>query len=403
MKRFFPAIAALLLLACAGQLSGSEKTKIGIFDLTSYNVPAATATAVSEILGTELFNTGRFTIVDRKNMDKILKEQAFQRTGCTTTDCAVEVGRILNINNMVIGSLSKLGNTYKINIQLVDVEKGEVITANDAECSSEDKLSEAATRLAVAFSQSIPVIGKIVRAGEDEVVIDLGTVDNVSAGMKFLVNRLKEDIKDTSGNIIMKEWEDVGHIELTEVQKQASKARVIDKKKLLTVGDVVRIGELAGAKKETIKIGGGLILPQAAQYTGTGGGSFIDPLWRSMLIPGWGQFYNKDDFKGWLFTIGGIGSGALAIKRYMDSQSLYDTYNKETDTTKIESDYQAANNANKDAQGMLGLFAVIWGLNVLDSVISFDPSKHVAAIEHSGPEVAFVTPEKINIGYKFTW
>ena len=251
MKRFFPVIAALLLLACACQLSGSEKTKIGIFDLTSYNVPAATATAVSEILGTELFNTGRFTIVDRKNMDKILKEQAFQRTGCTTTDCAVEVGRILNINNMVIGSLSRLGNTYKINIQLVDVEKGEVITANDAECSSEDKLSEAATRLAVAFSQSIPVIGKIVRAGDSEVVIDLGTVDNVTKGMKFLVNRLKEEIKDATGNVIMKEWEDVGNIELTEVQKQASKAKITDSKKQLVVGDVVRIGELAAAKKET--------------------------------------------------------------------------------------------------------------------------------------------------------
>ena len=45
MKKSFLA-AALLLLSCAVQLSGSEKTKIGIFDLLSYNVPAASIVAI---------------------------------------------------------------------------------------------------------------------------------------------------------------------------------------------------------------------------------------------------------------------------------------------------------------------------------------------------------------------
>ena len=57
-------------------------------------------------------------------MDTILKEQTLQQTGYTSTECAIEVGRLLNVKIMILGSLDKLGEQYIINIRFIEVEKG---------------------------------------------------------------------------------------------------------------------------------------------------------------------------------------------------------------------------------------------------------------------------------------
>jgi uncharacterized protein YycO len=46
----------------------------------------------------------KFDVLDRNNMDVILKEQQFQQTGCTESSCAVEVGKIFNTQYMNYGA-----------------------------------------------------------------------------------------------------------------------------------------------------------------------------------------------------------------------------------------------------------------------------------------------------------
>jgi len=48
-------------------------------------------------------------------------------SGCTTEECAVKIGKILNVQQIVIGSLSRLNNTYFIIGNIVDMETGEII------------------------------------------------------------------------------------------------------------------------------------------------------------------------------------------------------------------------------------------------------------------------------------
>ena len=135
-------IILVLLLLCM-ECFAEGKTQIAVMDLVAQDVTPAVSATVSDLLHNNLFNTGKFVVLDRANMDKILKEQAFQKTGCTTTECAVEVGKILNVQEMVVGSVSKLGDKYYINVRLVDVESGKDIKSVMEECSSENELAQA--------------------------------------------------------------------------------------------------------------------------------------------------------------------------------------------------------------------------------------------------------------------
>ena len=196
---------ALVLIFISDVGYSSEKISMAVLDMDANNVSAMTSATVTDLLRTELFNTGRFTVAERKNMDKILKEQTFQQAGCTDTECAVEVGKLLNINQIAVGSVSKLGEKYLINIRMVDVEKGSVLLAESIQCDSEDKLGEAVKTLAFNVSKRVPVIGKILYVSGEEVIINVGAADEVRVGMKFGVERLGQAIKDDKGKVIMQE------------------------------------------------------------------------------------------------------------------------------------------------------------------------------------------------------
>ncbi len=57
-------------------------------------------------------------------MSEILDEQGFQQSGCTSEECAAEVGALLGVKNMISGAFGKLGNTYTIDAKMFSVESG---------------------------------------------------------------------------------------------------------------------------------------------------------------------------------------------------------------------------------------------------------------------------------------
>jgi len=93
--------------------------------------------ALTNVVIDELVKIRKYTVIDRANRDKILGEAKFQMTGCVADRCTIEAGRILGVGKMVVGSISKLGQTYLINLQLLNVETAAVETSGAEECKCE--------------------------------------------------------------------------------------------------------------------------------------------------------------------------------------------------------------------------------------------------------------------------
>jgi hypothetical protein len=82
-------------------------------------------------------------------MNKILKEQKFQMTGCVAQECKVEAGQILGVGKIVNGSVGIVGKTYYLTLQLIDVKTGKVELSAEDECRCEiDELLGSTKRLA---------------------------------------------------------------------------------------------------------------------------------------------------------------------------------------------------------------------------------------------------------------
>lgn len=102
-----------------------------VMDLRANNCPDTLARAATDMLVNRIYSTGLFTIVERTQIELILKEQGFQMTGCTDEGCAVKIGKLLSVRKIFIGSLNRIEN-YNLNVRIVDVASGRVESSYEA-------------------------------------------------------------------------------------------------------------------------------------------------------------------------------------------------------------------------------------------------------------------------------
>ena len=72
-----------------------------------------------------------YTVVERSQMDKIFEQFDIQNTGCTDLSCAIEFGKMLSVDRIIIGSVGLVGETYTINTRIVDVESSRTLQVAD--------------------------------------------------------------------------------------------------------------------------------------------------------------------------------------------------------------------------------------------------------------------------------
>ena len=160
-------ISMLIITLISIPAYSADKMRIAIMDLKAEGVSEGIATAVSRIMRSEFVNIGRFTVIERGQMDAILKEQGFQQTGCTDSDCAVQIGRLMSANMMLIGELNTLGNSIIMTIRVVDVEKGVIKYSARDKAQTEDYLEEATVRITRNLAQKMTgVEPKVVKTDE---------------------------------------------------------------------------------------------------------------------------------------------------------------------------------------------------------------------------------------------
>ena len=119
-----------------------------MMDFKPNNASASEAVAISGFVRSAFVKAGVYSIVDKANMERILSEQAFQQTGCTSEACAVKLGKLLNVRKMVVGEYTVMGSVRFLTASFVDVETGKIEGTGKVKGFDVGNADEAADRLA---------------------------------------------------------------------------------------------------------------------------------------------------------------------------------------------------------------------------------------------------------------
>jgi TolB-like protein len=117
-------------------IAADVRPTVAILDFESVGSEEHLGKAVAEIMRTELIGTRQFRVVERSQINKALSEQQFQTSGVINENTAVEIGKLLGADLIIIGSVVKIGTSYTINSRMLDIKTGEAtlgknVTGND--------------------------------------------------------------------------------------------------------------------------------------------------------------------------------------------------------------------------------------------------------------------------------
>ena len=144
---------------------------------------------VAEWLITSLVNTGRFEVVERAQLQKIMKEQQLGMTGMINQETAAKVGELLGVKVIITGSVIQIGNTYEVNARLISVEDGSILNAERIRGVGLDGVEQMMDSLADSIKKDFPLEGYVVMVSGKRAMIDLGRTNGVEPGMRFFAMR----------------------------------------------------------------------------------------------------------------------------------------------------------------------------------------------------------------------
>jgi TolB-like protein len=117
----------ILISSMSTYAQDQKKNTVAVLDFEGIGVSKNEASILTERFRSELVNTQAFIVIERGQMDEILSEMGFQQSGCTSSECMVEIGQMLNVHNMVGGTIGKIGNVYTLDVRMIKVETSQIL------------------------------------------------------------------------------------------------------------------------------------------------------------------------------------------------------------------------------------------------------------------------------------
>jgi len=116
-------------------------------------VTAHDAETLAQLLAIELLNTGRYVVLPRLSIiQAALREQGFQMLGHTDDAGMASLGRAINANYVLSGSISRLGAANLFMAQILNVEDGRVIEADSVQYRAISEGADLMGKLAILLT-----------------------------------------------------------------------------------------------------------------------------------------------------------------------------------------------------------------------------------------------------------
>ncbi len=282
-------VAATIVSAMPGTALAQAKVRVAVMNFEnnstwSYWGDNLGAAAADE-LATQLVQTGKYTVIERRELAAILAEQNLGASGAVTAATAAKVGKLLGVQLMLTGSITQfsiqrtsvgmrgIGGTYsnaesKVDARLVNTETGEVLVVAVGQGNkrmgggyfhgvgaertfdqgaAQEALRPAVEQVVLKLSQQTASLqsltpaapeGQIVSTRGGMYYINRGQNAGVVVGQKFNVNHVVDEIKDADGRLLDKVIEQTGVLEVTQVLSQSAVCKLVSGK--AAVNDTVK-------------------------------------------------------------------------------------------------------------------------------------------------------------------
>lgn len=296
-----PAVSLFVPLLLAGALgappaAGAAPPKVAVLNFSTVGLTSnwygafEPGVALSDLVTDQMVNSGKFDMLDRKNLDATLNEHHLQASGEVDPATAISAGRLVGARYLISGNILQLDHTgssgaavgsaiggiaggliggvrndrvtLKVAVRVVDAQTGRIVQSfSDEKTESatsltgggysgwtagsygnqqflsssmghliNDEAMAIATHLDPAkFTAGPPPLslsGHVIDVDGRSIIINLGASKGVTVGSYFDVVKVKQ-IRDPDSGKMLTVNENVGKIEIMQVNADTAVGRVV--------------------------------------------------------------------------------------------------------------------------------------------------------------------------------
>ncbi|MCK5269431.1 MAG: hypothetical protein KAJ46_01550 [Sedimentisphaerales bacterium] len=207
--------------------------------------------AFTGLLVNKLLESKRFIVIERKEINQILREQDFGRGGRVLPQTAARLQRVRGLEFIITGEVANINQTSKQNekaqtialLRIYDVETGEIVASSEIQADSPQQAVNLAAESIVDKVQDKPWKVKISAARSNNVIIlNAGREEGIYRKDRFEIISLGPKILDPDeGTVLAREKSHMGVVEVFEVHDKYAKAQML----VIRENGVFKRGDLA--------------------------------------------------------------------------------------------------------------------------------------------------------------
>jgi TolB-like protein len=189
---------------------------------------SALGDAVYDRLFNALVNQKRFELVERQQLEVILRELELSQTELVDEATAARIGKIVGAEGILIGAVRETPQALEVFLRFIDVETGVALAAEDVygEDLTFRAIGELMDGLAWKFRQRFPLLeGSVIRTEGKRVYVDLGSKHAINKYMKLILFREGEVLKHPlTGRDLGPRTESLGEARVDVVEEEKLQA-----------------------------------------------------------------------------------------------------------------------------------------------------------------------------------
>ena len=109
-------------------------------DTASAGTTTGFGDAISEMMTTSFIKSNYFEVIERAQIKKIMEEQNFNLSGSVDANTAIQLGKLLGVEYLIVGSVAKLGSLFETDIRFIDTKTGKGILAENGNSRGEENI-----------------------------------------------------------------------------------------------------------------------------------------------------------------------------------------------------------------------------------------------------------------------
>ncbi len=145
------------------------KPNVTVIPFNSIGLSKSDAQSLTLFFETALQNTNTFVLIEQTEADNILQAQEYSLSDCLDEPCAIEIGRLLSADQIVLGTVGMVADLHYVTVKIIDVQTGQNLVAKKERDKSLSALVEKLDTIAQLL------VGKVgaTFAPDKVVVLDL--------------------------------------------------------------------------------------------------------------------------------------------------------------------------------------------------------------------------------------